>query len=65
MGNRVTQVIYQCNLCDKTPDDGEHLWRMGREIWCEKCCTEQEEIANQESLKENSYDNRNTTRKAG
>ena len=37
MGNRVTQRIYECSICEQIPEDGEYLWHMGNEIWCEKC----------------------------
>jgi hypothetical protein len=45
MGQRLTQRIYECSLCNNIPQDGEHLWQMGNETWCEKCCDEQERIA--------------------
>ena len=38
MGNRVTQRVFQCDVCGTTPDDGKYLWQMGREYWCEDCC---------------------------
>lgn len=38
MGQRITQRIHTCDVCGQTPEDGEHLWYMNREIWCEKCC---------------------------
>ena len=38
MGNRVTQRILSCDICDKTPEDGQHLWNMCHEVWCESCC---------------------------
>lgn len=28
MGNRVTQTIYTCECCGRTPNNGEHLWDM-------------------------------------
>ena len=37
MGRRIIQRIYQCDLCGKTPDDGERLWHMNDEVWCEEC----------------------------
>lgn len=40
MGHRVIQKIHTCYKCDQTPDDGEKMWYMGNEIWCEKCCDE-------------------------
>lgn len=47
MGQRVTQRILECAICGNIPDDGEYLWGMGRQHWCEKCCDaghEEEEI---------------------
>ena len=38
MGYRVTQTIHSCSICDKSPEDGEYLWHMGNEIWCQECC---------------------------
>ena len=43
MGQRIIQTIYTCNICGETPEDGEKLWHMGIEVWCEKCCKEVEE----------------------
>ena len=40
MGQRYYQIIYVCDVCGKTPEDGEPVWRMGFEIWCEDCCNE-------------------------
>ena len=37
MGRRITQEIYVCSLCGYVPLDGEYMWFMGDEIWCEKC----------------------------
>ena len=41
MGQRITQVIYECSDCGITPEDGEDVWEMyngnGKEIICEKC----------------------------
>jgi len=37
MGKRVAQRIYECSLCNETPEDGEYLWHMNNEMWCEKC----------------------------
>lgn len=45
MGQRLTQKIYECSLCNNIPQDGEHLWRMSNEVWCKECCDEQERIA--------------------
>jgi len=45
MGHRLTQKIYTCDVCGVTPEDGEYMWHMGNEIWCEKCCdTDNEKI---------------------
>ena len=38
MGQRLTQRILQCDVCGHAPEDGEHVWEMGWEIWCESCC---------------------------
>ena len=43
MGYRITQRIYQCDKCGRTPEDGEYMWHMGNEIWCKKCCDEGDE----------------------
>ena len=40
MGHRITQRIIECAICKKIPDDGEYLWEMGGEYWCEDCCNE-------------------------
>lgn len=45
MGQRLTQRIYECSLCERVPEDGEYMWHMGNEVWCEKCVdTEEEEF---------------------
>lgn len=46
MGHRVTQRIYECDICGKIPEDGEYLWHMNSEVWCSDCCDkiENEEI---------------------
>ena len=44
MGHRVTQRIFQCDLCGTTPDDGEYLWEMCGEYWCESCCDKEHEV---------------------
>ena len=49
MGQRVTQRILVCDLCGKVPDDGEHMWEMGRELWCEECCEKQENESEEET----------------
>ena len=38
MGHHIRQTIYTCDICDKTPEDGESLWHMNSEVWCESCC---------------------------
>jgi len=43
MGYRITQRICECSNCGAIPDDGEFLWHMGNEIWCEKCCDKQDD----------------------
>lgn len=43
MGQRLTQRIIECSLCGKVPADGEYVWEMGREYWCEECCKKQED----------------------
>ena len=42
MGNRIIQNIYTCDLCGETPEDGEKLWHMGSEVWCNSCCDKAE-----------------------
>ena len=46
MGQRLTQKIYECSLCNNIPEDGQHLWQMGNEVWCKECCDEQERSTN-------------------
>lgn len=41
MGQRITQTIYTCDACGKTPENGEHMWHMGSEVWCKDCCDNQ------------------------
>ena len=43
MGHRVTQRILECGICCKTPEDGEYLWEMNGQHWCQDCCDEAEE----------------------
>ena len=45
MGRRITQTIYTCDVCNETPEDGEYLWNMNRQVWCKDCC---EKIENEE-----------------
>jgi len=42
MGQRITQRIYDCDLCNKTPEDGECMWEMGSQVWCKKCIDDAE-----------------------
>lgn len=42
MGRRIIQTIYTCDLCGKTPTDGEKLWHMNSQVWCEECCNKEE-----------------------
>ncbi len=42
MGHRTRQRILVCAVCDKTPEDGEPLWEMCGEYWCEDCCDKEE-----------------------
>lgn len=46
MGNRITQRIYECSECGKIPENGEYLWHMGSEIWCEECTEKEPEEEN-------------------
>lgn len=43
MGNRLTQRIYICDVCEEIPQDGEYMWFMSNEVWGEKCCLQDEE----------------------
>jgi hypothetical protein len=38
MGHRIIQRILECAVCGEIPDDGQYMWEMGAEYWCEKCC---------------------------
>lgn len=50
MGQRVTQRILVCDLCDEVPEDGEHTWEMEQEIWwCEECCEKKENESEKET----------------
>ena len=48
MGQRITQRILVCDICGKTPNDGEYMWEMGREVWCEECCEKQENVSEED-----------------
>ena len=56
MGQRVIQTIYECSLCGKIPEDGQYLWHMANEIWCEECCEKAEMEQNIAKVKD-SYKN--------
>jgi len=47
MGFRLTQKIYECGKCGIVPEDGEFMWYMGNETWCEKCCDSEDENNNE------------------
>lgn len=49
MGQRVTQRILICDLCGQVPGDGEHMWEMGRDVWCAECYEKQENEFEEES----------------
>lgn len=38
MGRLIIQRIHECDKCGLVPDDGEKMWWMGLEVWCESCC---------------------------
>ncbi len=48
MGHRVTQRILECDVCHTIPDDGQHLWEMCGEYWCETCCEQEENLEEEE-----------------
>lgn len=56
MGQRLTQRILECSLCGKTPEDGEYIWEMGRELWCAECCDKMENEQESELKKINDYE---------
>ena len=41
MGHRTAQRILTCSICNNTPEDGEYLWEMCGEYWCEPCTDDQ------------------------
>ena len=43
MGQRITQRILECDLCNKIPKNGDNMWQMGNELWCEECCNKEDE----------------------
>ena len=44
MGHRTIQRILECAICEKTPDDGEYMWEMNGEHWCEECCDREDDV---------------------
>ena len=52
MGQKLRQRILECSLCGKIPENGEPIWKMGRELWCVECCDKMEN--EQENEQENS-----------
>ncbi len=44
MGHRVTQRIFECDVCDVIPEDGQYLWEMCGVHWCEDCCEYEENL---------------------
>lgn len=38
MGHRTTQRILECAICQRIPEDGEPMWEMNSDHWCEQCC---------------------------
>lgn len=38
MGHKVIQKNYECAICGHKAEDGEAMWYMGNEVWCESCC---------------------------
>ena len=49
MGKIIIQKIYTCDVCGKIPEDGEKLWHMNNEVWCEECCEDSEETEEESS----------------
>ncbi len=45
MGHRTTQRILVCAVCGIIPDDGEYMWEMNGEYWCEECCNDGHQYA--------------------
>jgi len=43
MGRIIIQKIYTCDVCGRTPDNGENMWHMCSEVWCEECCDKDEQ----------------------
>jgi len=43
MGHRITQHIYTCGICGKTPENGEYLWHMNSDTICKECIDKAEE----------------------
>ena len=42
MGHRTYQRILICDVCGETPENGEPMWEMCGEYWCEACCNKEE-----------------------
>ena len=42
MGQRITQRIYECAICGKTPEDGEYMYEMCGEHWCYECSNKED-----------------------
>jgi|GEM_PF-2546477 len=42
MGQRTTQRILECAICKTIPANGEPMWEMYADYWCDSCCEEQE-----------------------
>ncbi len=49
MGKRVTQRILECSVCEEIPENGEYMWYMGSELWCEECINKEEENEEEEN----------------
>ncbi len=45
MGHRITQKIYECAECKRTPEDGEYMWEMCGNMICADCIDKDEEAA--------------------
>ena len=48
MGQRITQRIYDCDICGRTPEDGEDMWEMyngnGCVYLCESCANADDDM---------------------
>ena len=45
MGYRVMQRIFECAICGAVPEDGELLWELCRDHWCEACCDRADDVS--------------------